>query len=651
MSNASKLSIKKISSIFEDGVKRAVLWESIKEREFKDIPFLAKEDFGFKVDIMIDGTKEYKNNKHEPCIWFCNGKGDMDFLPMVLCSEPYIPYPFVQNITDDELLWVYEFVRKHHLVLLKHANDKISSKDLFKHIDYSQVNENEDKTGNKIGTNTTGLTRYIWVGPYDKSRHYLRIKIQTPKLSGISEEWASLSIPDLKIGSGRGEYDLSGNEEFATKRFSMFNNAVLDDFANNRIGYKTLAERLFKVDDFFDISSIFRKDIVSATNDIRAFLQVKRFESYSDYEQRTESVDKALSVAELEIELKKLGFNSWQIKSDKNRVAILYVDIAENTDVIKAKMESYGWKYANISDAFVIHQTSCRIMTFDQLSVLSPMHVGELKVLDDQEEIEMYSTLVWDMLEKTYENIGGLQTFRNYNDFKKKKHRMMVVRDFNSGELLACATYRRIDGGIRISAFGYNQEDKGKLALQQIVQHTISEFGLHYWTEVSGAIEHCFRKYNVYPMPNTMAGKILQVLDEKITLSKKDLLHYDRPIGPCGEVYTKMIFGIKSEEVFQEAMASIECSYDFISEVNKMDNESKEKNYSVKQAIYIIENLYRMHEENAVNELTPNWNEALSESMRTLKSVKERTQTIDDYIEYGKYLLSDMQVLTLNVLQ
>ena len=36
MSNASKLSIEKISSIFEDGVKRAVLWESIKERKFKD---------------------------------------------------------------------------------------------------------------------------------------------------------------------------------------------------------------------------------------------------------------------------------------------------------------------------------------------------------------------------------------------------------------------------------------------------------------------------------------------------------------------------------------------------------------------------------------------------------------------------------------
>ncbi len=244
--DTSTLSIEEISFIFEDGVKRAVWWESIKEREFNDIPFLAKEDFGFKVNIMIDGTMEYKNNKHDPCIWFSNGDGDMDFIPMILCSEPYIPYPFVQNITDDELLWTYEFVRNHYLVLLKHANDKISSKDLFKHIDYSQINESEEK--NKIGKNTTGLTRYIWVGPYDKSRHYLRIKIQTPKSNTISKDWASISIPDLKIESGRGEYDLSGKEEYAIKRFSMFNKEVLDDFANKKIGYKKLAERLIKVD-------------------------------------------------------------------------------------------------------------------------------------------------------------------------------------------------------------------------------------------------------------------------------------------------------------------------------------------------------------------------------------------------------------------
>lgn len=66
--------------------------------------------------------------------------------------------------------------------------------------------------------------------------------------------------------------------------------------------------------------------------------------------------------------------------------------------------------------------------------------------------------------------------------------------------------------------------------------------------------------------------------------------------------------------------------------------------YSIKQAIYIIENLYRLHEENRLNELTPKWADALKESMSTLrKSIN--TQTITDYLEYGEYLLSDTQIL------
>lgn len=245
MLNTNVLSADEIFSIFEDGANKGLWWERIKEREFNDIPLLSKDDFGFKVDLMIDGTMEYKANNHEPCIYFRNGSGDMDFLPMIICNKPYIPYPFVQNITDDELLWTYEFVRKHHLVLLKRANDKIASKDLFKYIDYSQINESDNR--NKISGLDTGLTRYIWAGPYDKTRHYLRIKIQTPKSSGETKEWASISIPDLKIKKERGEYDLSSKEEYAAKRFSMFNKEVLYDFANQRIGYKELVERLIKV--------------------------------------------------------------------------------------------------------------------------------------------------------------------------------------------------------------------------------------------------------------------------------------------------------------------------------------------------------------------------------------------------------------------
>ena len=118
-----------------------------------------------------------------------------------------------------------------------------------------------------------------------------------------------------------------------------------------------------------------------------------------------------------------------------------------------------------------------------------------------------------------------------------------------------------------------------------------------------------------YPIPNTVASKILQVSDNLITPSKRDMFHYDRVIGQDGETFTKMIYGIQSEDIFQEAILDFENNYDFMKEVNKMVNESKETKYSVRQAIYIIENLYRMHEEDGLNELIPKWHDALRDSM------------------------------------
>lgn len=282
-------------------------------------------------------------------------------------------------------------------------------------------------------------------------------------------------------------------------------------------------------------------------------------------------------------------------------------------------------------------------------TTLSPVNVGDIKILSSKEEIDRYSNFVWDMLEKSYEHIGGLQSYRNYSDFKKKNHKILVVIDFNSATLLACATFRRIENSLKMTAIGCSQDDKGKLALQQIIQHTISELELHYWSEVSGAIEHYFKKHNGFPMPNTMAGKILQIPEKDITISNKDMVHYDRPIGKDREVFTKMIFGIKSDEIFQQAMNEVENYYDFMKEVNNMINESKEFKYSIKQSIYIIENLYRLHEEDKVNELTPKWADALKESMKTLRK-STKNQTISDYIEYGEYLLSDMQILELNTI-
>ena len=110
-----------------------------------------------------------------------------------------------------------------------------------------------------------------------------------------------------------------------------------------------------------------------------------------------------------------------------------------------------------------------------------------------------------------------------------------------------------------------------------------------------------------------------------------------------------MIFGIKSEEIYQKAIREVENYSKFMREVNSL-NENNNK-YTVKQAIYIIENIYRAHEEDGYNELIPSWHEALVESLKTLKNNPIQNQDIEDYIGYAEYLLSDMQILKLNILK
>lgn len=190
----------KIVLTLKDVFEQKKKWDAFKKSEFDNIAVLKKGKYGLRLDLRIDGGEEYKWNNHLPCVYFRNGDGDMDFLPMIICNKPYIPYPFVQNISDEELLWIYRFVLRNKKLLLKYANDKISSLDLFNRINENAEVSYVNEGSGKIIKQNSELSRYVWIGPYENTNHhYLRLKIQTPKSSTISEEWASLSIPDLEI--------------------------------------------------------------------------------------------------------------------------------------------------------------------------------------------------------------------------------------------------------------------------------------------------------------------------------------------------------------------------------------------------------------------------------------------------------------------
>ena len=170
-----------------------------------------------------------------------------------------------------------------------------------------------------------------------------------------------------------------------------------------------------------------------------------------------------------------------------------------------------------------------------------------------------------------------------------------------------------------------------------------------FWAEVSGAIEHYFRKYNGYPMPNILASDILNISSELIRLSTKDKVHYERQIS--NEWFEKMIFGAKSKEVYDAAIAAVEDYSKFMKEVNNIGESIQPRGkYSIKQAMYIIENIYRAHEEDNFNELIPSWYNALRESLEVLMSA-EPNRTVNDYIEYCNYLLETMPVLELHTIE
>ena len=290
------------------------------------------------------------------------------------------------------------------------------------------------------------------------------------------------------------------------------------------------------------------------------------------------------------------------------------------------------------------------------IKILSEQEQGDLSINADsnlkvvfieKKDIMPLSDFIWQMLVSSYENIGGLKTYRSKEDFLRKVKYAKIV--YNNADIVACAIYRNMEGSYKMVAIGCNQEDIGKQGIQAIIKDDIEKFDYHFWAEVSGAIEHYFRKYNGYPMPNILAPEILSISSELIRPSKNDNVHYERQISD--EWFEKMIYGAKSKEVYEAAIAAVEDYSKFMKEVNKInENSNMNGRYSVKQAMYIVENIYRAHEEDGYNELIPSWYEALNESMEVLLAA-EQTQTVVDYIEYCNYLLETMPVLQLHPLK
>lgn len=272
-----------------------------------------------------------------------------------------------------------------------------------------------------------------------------------------------------------------------------------------------------------------------------------------------------------------------------------------------------------------------------------------LKFITDKLELKPYLESIWSILQESYQKIGGLKTYNSFQSFVSMAKNAKLVFDENNN-IIACAIYRKIENSYKCVAIGCVQDNKiGKLGLQEIIKDDITKTDLHFWGEVSGAIEHYMKKFNAYPMHKLVAYKILDVNEEEIDTNTNDDVHYKRQLGKDKEIFQKMIFGVKSQEIFEEMIEMIDNYEGFMKEVNKL-NENNNAMYNVKQALFIINNIARLYEENELRELLPNWYEALLMSKETLERNNENS-LYDEEIGYVDYFISTLPILQLHKIE
>lgn len=155
---------------------------------------------------------------------------------------------------------------------------------------------------------------------------------------------------------------------------------------------------------------------------------------------------------------------------------------------------------------------------------------------DTKDHLKKYGGEVWDILQKSYEKIGGLL---GINDLQQ----LVDDTDFwklctKGGKVVACALYSFKRGGRKLICGGTDGTDEGKKWFYKILEDDVKFTNRQAWAEVSDAMEHILiKKLGGIPVPNTVAELIMR--GKKFTDLNPDGYHYTREIG--GESHEKIL--------------------------------------------------------------------------------------------------------------
>ena len=293
----------------------------------------------------------------------------------------------------------------------------------------------------------------------------------------------------------------------------------------------------------------------------------------------------------------------------------------------------------------------------NQILTVMPNKLESNKVYltNDKDFVKKHIDEIWNMLEKGYADKGGL--------IVKSKEKLIDSIDLiklvfaENGAIDALMTYKFFAGGKKMFLGAAKKSNAGKNAIQEIIKSDIEPYDNWFWGEVSGPIEHYFKKHNGRPIPKELVHKFVGS-KRAITPSPdpNDPIHYSRQIADLSGSIEKAMYGFKDEAMAREVMESIDNYEGFRLSANMLSDKMFESENldHIEDALNIIIEIVEFHEELNINELLPSWNEQLNLAMQYLESHiddiedSNKILQVKSAIKQGHYLKKEMQPLVLH---
>ena len=271
---------------------------------------------------------------------------------------------------------------------------------------------------------------------------------------------------------------------------------------------------------------------------------------------------------------------------------------------------------------------------------------AEVVSITDKDQIVKLLPEVIDLVNKTYEPIGGYYGTTDIERLVRTTSLVKVVRD-TDGKLVACAYYRNMHNSFKLQAYGNDSTQYGKECVKAIIKSDVAPYINWIWGEVSGAIEHYFKKFEGYPLPNSLVAEVLKKNPDDIELSK-DGFHYKRKIGANNEATEKVVYGFPNQDVANRAMASAnyeierhKLNMQLINEV-----ESSKKELSFDGACSFVDQLSDLYDDEGWRQLTPGLSTLLDQSIEVIKNNAEQEKWIQMTLDNALYLREHMDEIS-----